>query len=93
MLAQEGVPFSALSARIGDKVSEIDGESHEVILRRLTRTPRRQRIAVCFIGIRLGCWNEHFVSCGCVFLSHQDLESRAGPRNVLTHSANRVRRK
>jgi alpha-tubulin suppressor-like RCC1 family protein len=51
---------------------------------------RRLRIVVCFAGIVFNRGSEHISRCGHVFLTHPNLKSRAGPRNVFAHSADCV---
>ena len=35
-------------------------------------------------------WSKHIARNGCIFLAHENLKPRAGPRKVFTHSSRRV---
>ncbi len=57
--------------------------------------PRLSRVGVRlevrgWAFVALSWWSEHIVRPSCVFLAHQNLKPRAGPRKVFTHSSRRV---
>ena len=57
--------------------------------------PRWSRIVVSLeVGVRafaaFDWWREHIARDSYLFLAHQNLKPRAGPRKMFTHSSSRV---